>query len=291
MNHHVTVVKCGGSPLIDRAALCKDIAALAAAGHRVVLVHGGAAEVDRLAQRLGVPQRRLTTPSGSSSRYTDPATLEVLQLALAGKVKPELVAALNRDGARAVGLTGMDGAVLTAKRTAAHRAVLDGRRVMIRDDHNGRIRKVDPALLELLLDGGCTPVLSPPALAEDGTPVNVDADRTATAVAIALRATRLVLLTGAPGVLADHRDESSLLPEFAVAPAGPVGDAAVGGMTAKLQAARDALLGGVTDVVVADGRVDGPLSAALAGGGTRISIAARTTGDTPAETAETTVGV
>ncbi|MET7638020.1 [LysW]-aminoadipate kinase [Streptomyces sp. NPDC005438] len=294
MNHDVTVVKCGGSPLIDRAGLCRDVAALASAGHRVVLVHGGAAEVDRLAQRLGVPQRRLTTPSGSSSRYTDPATLEVLQLALAGKVKPELVAALNRNGARAVGLTGMDGGVLRARRAAAHHAVLDGRKKMIRDDHNGRIREVDPTLLRLLLGDGCTPVLSPPALAEDGTPVNVDADRTATAVAVALGAARLVLLTGAPGVLADHRDESSVLPTFPVAPSGPVGDAAVGGMTAKLQAARGALLGGVTDVVVADGRVNAPLSAAFAGGGTRVRLAAPDTDGAFAgapETETTTVGV
>lgn len=288
MNHQVTVVKCGGSPLIDREAICADIAALAAAGQRVVLVHGGAAEVDRLAQRLDVPQRRLTTPSGSSSRYTDPATLEVLQLALAGKVKPQLVAALNRAGARAVGLTGMDGSVLKAKRTAAHRALLDGRKVMIRDDHNGRIRDVDPALLELLLDAGYTPVLSPPALAEDGSPVNVDADRSATAVAVALRATRLVLLTGAPGVLGDHRDETTLLPELDVPGTGPVSGAAVGGMTAKLQAAREALLGGVGAVVVADGRTGRPVSAALAGSGTCVRLAAPTTRDT---VAATTVGV
>ncbi|MET9349451.1 [LysW]-aminoadipate kinase [Streptomyces termitum] len=274
MIHPVTVVKCGGSPAIDRDAMCADIASLAAAGRRVVLVHGGAAEVDLLAERLGVPQRRLTTPSGSSSRYTDPATLEVLQLALAGKVKPALVAALGRYGARAAGLTGLDGATVTARRTAAHRAVLDGRTVMIRDDHNGRIRAVDPALLNLLLDAGVVPVLSPPALAEDGTAVNVDADRAAAAVAVALGAERLVLLTGAPGVLADHRDESSLLPEYRVPAEGPVGDAAVGGMRAKLQAAREALLGSVAEVVVADGRVREPVSGALGGAGTTVRLTA-----------------
>ncbi|MFJ6798046.1 [LysW]-aminoadipate kinase [Streptomyces sp. NPDC091268] len=278
MNHPVTVVKCGGSPSIDRDAMCADIAALTAEGRRVVLVHGGAAEVDLLAGRLGVAQRRLTTPSGSSSRYTDPATLEVLQLALAGKVKPALVAALGRCGARAVGLTGMDGRTVTARRTAAHRAVLDGRTVMIRDDHNGRIRHVDPSLLTLLLEAGLVPVLSPPALAEDGGAVNVDADRTAAAVAAALGARRLVLLTGAPGVLADHRDESSLLPEYEVPDSGPVGDAAVGGMKAKLQAAREALLGSVAEVLVADGRVKNPVSAALAGAGTSVRlVAARAT--------------
>ncbi|MCP2166899.1 [LysW]-aminoadipate kinase [Goodfellowiella coeruleoviolacea] len=276
MTDHVTVVKCGGGRTLDREAVCRDLAALSAAGGPVVLVHGGAADADQLAGRLGVPQRRLTTPSGSSSRYTDPATLEVLLMALAGKIKPGLVAALARHGARAAGLTGMDGNLLRAKRTATHRAVLDGRTVVVRDDHNGRIRAVDPAILTTLLDRGIVPVVSPPALGEDSQPVNVDADRAAAAIAAALSTVvpaTLVLLTAAPGVLADHTDERTLLPDFRVPPAGPVGAEATGGMTVKLQAARDALLGGVGTVVIADGRGDSPVSNALAGAGTRVRVA------------------
>ncbi|MDI6102999.1 [LysW]-aminoadipate kinase [Actinoplanes sp. NEAU-A12] len=275
MTSSVTVVKCGGGPSLDLEAICRDVAALTRADQPVVLVHGGSGELDRLADRLGVPQRRMTTPSGSSSRYTDPATLEVLLMALVGKVKPGLVAGLARHGASAVGLTGMDHRLLVARRTATHRAVLDGRTVLIRDDHNGRIQSVDPTIVRLLVDAGITPVISPPALGEDGGPVNVDADRAAAAVAAALATptcrTTLILLTAAPGVLADPGDESSLRSEVALAATGPVLPEAVGGMTVKLQAARDALRGGVTRVLVADGRRPAPVTDALAGAGTSIT--------------------
>ncbi|WP_369269309.1 [LysW]-aminoadipate kinase [Streptomyces sp. R11] len=274
MTDEITVVKCGGGLSHAQDDICRDLARLPVG--RTVLVHGGAVELDRLADRLGVPQRRLTTPSGSSSRYTDPATLEVLLMALVGKIKPALVAALARHGARPVGLTGMDARLVTAKRTAAHRAVLDGRTVVVRDDHSGRIRDVDPTVLVTLLEAGCLPVVSPPALGAEGA-VNVDADRLAAAIAGALadtRPVRLVLLTTAPGVLRDPADESSLVPEIELSD-DPVTEAAVhGGMTAKLQAARAALDAGVGTVVIADGRVPDPVSAALDGAGTRVRFTA-----------------
>jgi [amino group carrier protein]-L-2-aminoadipate 6-kinase len=268
----ITVVKCGGGPSLEREEICHDLAS--APRGRVLLVHGGAADLDRLAGRLGVPQRRLSTPNGTSSRYTDAATLEVLLLALAGQVKPALVAMLARCGARPVGLSGMDAHLMRAERPTAHRAVLDGRVRVVRDDHSGRIRSVDPSILLTLLGAGCLPVVSPPALDGSGRPVNVDADRAAAAVAGALSATRpvrLVLLTAAPGVLRDASDEGSLLPSVRV-PDGPVGGSAVGGMTVKLLAARDALRAGVRSVVIADGRVAGPLRAAIAGAGTTVEL-------------------
>ncbi|GAA2553709.1 [LysW]-aminoadipate kinase [Winogradskya consettensis] len=271
MTSEITVVKCGGSPLIDRAALCADIAGLTRAGGRVVLVHGGAAEVDGLAAQLGVPQRRLTTPGGTSSRYTDPATLDVLMMALAGRIKPELVGALAAGGVRAVGLTGLDGSLITARRPAAHRAVVDGRKVVVRDDRSGRIEHVDAGLLRILLAHDMVPVVSPPALGLDGLAVNVDADRAAAAIAVALGATRLVLLTGAPGVLTDPADETSLLSELALAADGTSGVPGVGGgMTVKLAAAHAALTGGVREVRIADGRSAAPLTGALAGKGTAV---------------------
>lgn len=274
MTDEITVVKCGGGLSHNHGDICRDLARLPVG--RTVLVHGGAVELDRLADRLGVPQRRLTTPSGSSSRYTDPATLEVLLMALVGKVKPALVAALARHGARPVGLTGMDARLVTAQRTAAHRAVLGGRTVVVRDDHSGRVRDVDPTVLVTLLEAGSLPVVSPPALGADGA-VNVDADRMAAAIAGALartRPVRLVLLTAAPGVLRDPADESSLIPAIELSDE-PVTEAAVhGGMTAKLQAARAALDAGVGTVVIADGRVTDPVSAALDGSGTTVRFTA-----------------
>ncbi|WP_279581090.1 amino acid kinase family protein [Fodinicola feengrottensis] len=241
-------------------------------------MHGGAADIARVAAELGVPARSLRSPSGITSRYTDAAMLDVVTLALVGRAKPRLLAALSRAGVPAVGLTGLDAALLRAVRKPARRSVTeDGRVQLVRDDHSGRIVAVEPLSLQVLLDGGLLPVVSPPASAADGTPLNVDADRAAAAIAGALKADRLVLLTAAPGVLADVQDPDSLLSSFALPADGSldqVEHAASGGMQRKLVAAREALQGGVPVVRIADGRVSRPLSAALSGAGSEITIAA-----------------
>lgn len=267
------VVKCGGHGAVDPLAVCEDIRELRRERRQVVLVHGGSADIGALAARMGVPARRMTAPDGVSTRYTDAATLEVVHLALTGIAKPRLTGALNAAGVPAVGLTGLDGGLLRARRKTAHRAVVDGRKVIVRDDHSGRITEVNTALLRLLLSQEYVPVVSPPALAEDGRAVNTDADRAAAAVAAGLRADTLVLLTGAPGVLADPEDEGSVLAVCAVAPSGPPPFTG-GGMGLKLIAAREALLGGVGRVLVADGRRPDPVRAALAGEATEIVLGA-----------------
>jgi acetylglutamate/LysW-gamma-L-alpha-aminoadipate kinase len=268
----ILVVKCGGHEAVDAGAVCHDVAGLVRAGWQVVLVHGGSGEIERLAARLGVPQRVHLAPDGVPSRHTDEATLEVVTLALAGSVKPGLVAALSRSGVRAVGLTGLDGDLVRARRKTAQRALVDGRLVMVRDNHAGTVQGIDAGLLHVLLARTLVPVVSPPARAEDGSPLNVNADRLAAAVAVALAAECLVFLTGAPGVLRDPADESTLLDSCELGRTGSAVPGVGGGMALKLIAAREALLGGVGRVRIADGRRAGPVAAALAGGGTRVRL-------------------
>lgn len=264
------VVKCGGAAGTRPAAVAADIAAL---DRPVVLVYGGSHSVDQLADRLGVPQRRLTSPSGVSTRHTDRATLEVLTLALLGQVQTEWLVEFGRHGVSAVALSGLDAGLLRAHRRGAVRAVVDGRKVTIRDDHSGRVVSVNGALLRMLLREKVTPVVSPPALAEDGQPVNANADRIAAAVAAELGADTLVFLTAAPGLLADPSDEATLLTDHVLPPTNGTGPAR-GGMTMKLIAAREALQAGVGRVVIGEGRVAGPVRRALDGGGTRIRLGA-----------------
>lgn len=271
----VLVVKCGGHEAVDADAVCRDVAGLVRDGWRVVLVHGGSGEIERLAARLGVPQRVQVAPDGVPSRYTDGATLEVVTLALAGSVKPGLVATLSRCGVRAVGLTGLDADVVTARRKTAQRALVDGRRILIRDSHAGTVRAVDAGLLRVLLGQGLVPVLSPPARGDDGAPLNINADRMAAAVATALGAESLVFLTGASGVLRDPADESTVLAIAELDRTGQAVPGVGGGMALKLIAAREALLGGVGEVRIADGRCCGPVTAALAGAGTRATLGNR----------------
>ncbi len=265
------VVKCGGSAAVDPSSVCADVAELTAAGQPVVLIGGGSADIERLAARLSVPMRRLTSPDGLTARFTDEATLEVVSMALAGVVQPRLVTALLAAGVAAVGLTGVDGALLRARRRRAKRALVDGRQVIVRGDHSGRITAVNIALLTCLLDAGFVPVVSPPVLADDGSVLNADADRVAAAVAGAIGASALLLLTGAPGVLADPADPRSVLPVCVVPPDGPPPQR-TGGIGVKLLAARDALTAGVPTVLIAGGDGPRPVRRALSGAGTTVAL-------------------
>lgn len=270
--NQILVVKCGGNAAVDPMKVCEDAATLHRAGQPLVLVHGGSADINDLGERLGVPERRLAAPDGVSTRYTDAAALEVVSMALSGIVQPRLVTNLGQLGVRAVGLSGWDAGLLRARRKEAHRAVVDGRRTVVRDDHSGRITHVDTGLLHTLLDADIVPVVSSPALAEDGGSVNVDADRTAAAVAGALDAEALVMLTGAPGVLRDPADESSVQATYRMARTGAP-EHVGGGMSLKLVAAREALLDGVSKVLIGDGRRETPVRRALGGQATTVLLA------------------
>lgn len=263
------VVKCGGVVTEQPEFLCEDLADRHRKGERLLLVHGGSSDIERIGGQLGVRQRRLVGPGGVSGRYTDPATLAVVMMALAGVVKPRLVEALVRHGMPAIGLTGLDAALVTAVAKKPFRAAVDGRSAIIRDDRSGRIASVNSAALHRLLDAGFLPVLSPPAFSEDGA-LNVDADRLAAAVAAAVGARELVLLSDVPGVLADRADRGSVQARYVVPVEGPPAVSG-GGMGAKLTAARTALVAGAR-VRIFSGLEPAPLSKALAGHGTEVVL-------------------
>jgi [amino group carrier protein]-L-2-aminoadipate 6-kinase len=236
-----------------------------------VLVHGGSDRVDRLGEALGRPSEYYTSPSGVVSRRSDPAHLEVLVLALAGGVQTEIVRAFAHLGVRAVGLSGVDGGLLIARRREGMRAVVDGRVVRVTDDWSGTIERVNTELLRSVLGLGVVPVVGPPALTEHAEVVNVDADRVAAEVAIALHAETLVLLTNVPGLLRERDDPTSLIRAVGRAEVEKVLPFAEGRMRKKVLAARSALEGGVGRVVIASSQVDAPVGRALGGEGTVFS--------------------
>ena len=266
------VVKIGGNAGVEFGDVLDDVASRAASGSRVVLVHGCSDAATRLQEALGQAPRFVTSPSGYPSRFTDRAALDVLVTAAAG-VNATLVEGLRARGVDAVGLSGMDGGLWRGPRKTAIRAVEDGRTVVLRDGYTGRVRDVDAGLLEALLERGRVPVVGPPAWADDGVPVNVDADRAAAATAGALGAEALVILSNVPGLLADVDDAGSLVREVT----GDAFDAAMalakGRMRTKMLAAREALDRGVGRVVLAAAGEAGPIEAALGGGGTTLVAA------------------
>ncbi len=194
--------------------------------------------------------------------------METVVLALAGKVQTRLVAGLGARGARAVGLSGVDARLLLARRRLGARAVVDGRVIHLADDLAGSIEHVNDGFLRELLGLGWLPVVGPPAVTEDGTVVNVDADAAAAAVASALRAEALVLLTNVPGLLRQADVPTSVVPRVEPDAFEPALALARGRMRKKLLAARDARAAGVGQVVIASSRTDRPLARALAGEGT-----------------------
>ena len=266
----LTVIKLGGAAGLDHAPAIADIADLARQGERLVVVHGCSHAADTLGEALGVPARYVTSSAGVRSRYTDAATLRVFLMA-AQQVNAEIVAALQRRGVAAVGLSGLDGGLLRGPRKATLRIVEDGRQRMLHDDHTGRVERVNAALLRLLLDAGYLPVIAPLALADSGEIVNVDGDRAAAAIAVALNADALALLSNVPGLLADPHDERSVVASLPADDAREYEQRVTGGMRRKLMGAREALRGGVQRVVLGDGRIRHPVRVALAGKGTVIA--------------------
>jgi len=258
------VVKIGGAAGNDPANVLAEIAQRT----DCVLVHGGSEDADRLGARLGVPARTFTSPSGVVSRHTDEAQLEVIVLALAGGLQTRLVSQLAALGARAVGLSGVDGGTLRARRKEGAREVVDGRVLRVMDDRSGTLERVDPGLLTLLLNAGFVPVVGPPAITPEGEVVNVDADRVAAAIAVALGATDLVLLTNVPGLLRAPPDPATRIREVPRDGFDPILALARGRMRKKVLAAQEALHGGVARAVIAPSAAANPIASALAGEGT-----------------------
>ena len=265
------VVKVGGGAGIAYDTLCNDLAALTRAGQRFVLVHGGSHETNTLAERLGHPPRFVTSPSGYTSRYTDRVTLELFLMATAGKVNKLIVERLQHVGVNAIGLSGLDGRILQGQRKAVIRIIEDGKQKVLRDDWTGTVEQVNTDLLRLLLDAGLLPVIAPIAVSTIGEALNVDGDRAAAAIAAALGADTLVLLTNVPGLLRAFPDERTLVRHIPRADVEEYLPLAQGRMKKKILGASEALNQGVGRVILGDARVSEPVSRALAGEGTVIA--------------------
>jgi [amino group carrier protein]-L-2-aminoadipate/L-glutamate 6-kinase len=264
------VVKIGGGSGVATEQIVQDVARLVAQGERVVLVHGGSDLTNTLSQQLGHETRMITSPSGMTSRYTDAETLRIFAMAVAGQINTELVALLQQQGVNALGLSGVDGRLLVAKRKAVVRSVNpDGRVQILRDDYTGQIEQVNATLLRQLIATGYTPVIAPLALSHEGERLNVDGDRAAAALAAALHADDLAIMTNVAGLLADPHNAETLIHSIPTERLDDYMDYAKGRMRKKLLGAREALNGGVTRVCIGNAA----LPDVLRGAGTTIEAA------------------
>jgi acetylglutamate/LysW-gamma-L-alpha-aminoadipate kinase len=270
MVENVIVVKLGGAEGVDFSAICRDTATILSQGKKLVLVHGGSAEANQLGEAVGYPPRFITSPSGYTSRYTDRRTLEIFAMAVNGKVNTLLVEQLQTLGVNAFGLSGLDGRLMAATRKDTIQSVENGKRKIIRDDYTGKIEKINAPLLNTILEAGYLPVIAPLAVSAAGEALNVDADRAAAMVAAALQAGTLILLTAVPGLMRAFPDESTLIHTLPQQKLAEALNFAEGRMKKKVLGAQEALQGGVGRVIIADGRVENPITNALNGKGTVI---------------------
>ena len=264
------VVKVGGRKELDYDAICADVAAQWKAGRRLVLVHGGSYQTNVVAQQLGHPPQFVTSVSGFVSRRTDQRTLEIFEMVYCGKMNKQIVESLQRHGVNAIGLSGIDGRLLEGNRKSAIKVVIDGRRRVLRDDYTGTVKQVNTALLRTLLEAGYLPVVAPLAISYESEAMNVDGDRAAAAIAAALDAEQLIILSNVPGLLREFPDESTLIERV---PAERVDEYMVfaeGRMKKKVMGAAEAVAQGVGRVVFADARAATPVASGMAGQGTVI---------------------
>ena len=201
--------------------------------------------------------------SGVKSRLTDKETLIIAEMVMAGKINKELVSELLKREVKAVGISGIDGNTIQSKRKDKL-TIYDperGKKRVIRGDNSGKIEKVDPTLLQLLLENGYTPVIAPITASEEMDPLNTDGDRTAVHVASALKADKLVLFTDVEGVLKDGK----VVPKIGAEDIKDFFELVKGGMKKKVFAAREALDMGIQEVIVSSGLVENPISDAVEG--------------------------
>ena len=239
----IVVVKYGGGAMVNetlKQQVMEDIVLLRLVGVKVVLVHGGGPEISALMEKLGKKPEFV-----DGLRVTDRETVDIVQMALAGKVNKTLVNLLEMKGGRAIGLSGMDGRMIEAKKK-------DERLGWV-----GEITKIRIAPVTDLIEKGYIPVISTLGCDGEGNTYNINGDTAAAQIAGALGAERMILMTDIAGILRDKDDPSTLIPEITTEEAARLREEGVvtGGMIPKVDCCVEAIRRGVKRVIIMDGRV------------------------------------
>lgn len=238
------VVKYGGAAMKDstlKDKVIRDVVFMSCVGLRPILVHGGGPEINSWLNKLGIEAQ-----FKNGLRVTDAATMDVVEMVLVGRVNKEIVALINQAGGSAVGLCGKDGGLFEAR---------PGDQAEI--GFVGEVTRVNPQILETLVQNGHIPVVSSVAADELGQAYNINADTVAGEIAAALGAEKLILLTDTAGILRDYKDPSTLIPRLDIQKARKLIDEGIvsGGMIPKVNCCVRSLAQGVKATHIIDGRM------------------------------------
>jgi acetylglutamate kinase len=248
------VVKYGGNAMVDESlknSFARDIVLMKLVGMRPVVVHGGGPQIGNLLKRLGKESQFV-----EGMRVTDSETMDVVEMVLGGLVNQQIVNLINLHNGRAVGLTGKDGDLIRARKLVFTRAAPEMNTPEIIDiGHVGEVSSIDTNIIETLSQGGFIPIIAPIGVGEDGQAYNINADLVAGAVAKAMQAEKLMLLTNTTGVL---DKQGNLLTGLSPQQVNSlIEDGTIhGGMLPKIRCALDAVQSGVKTSHIIDGRVE-----------------------------------
>jgi acetylglutamate kinase len=259
------VVKVGGDVLVEpkiRKALCEQLALLWSFSIRVIVVHGGGAELDAVCASMNIPVQKV-----AGRRVTSPEVLDAAKMVFAGQVHMDLLAELQAAGVPAVGLTGLDAGLVKAHKRPPVAVVADGATEAQLVDFGlvGDIDAVDPHILSHLLEGGFMPVVAPLSGGTDGAIYNTNADTIAASLAAAVGAEKLFFLLSVPGLLQDVAKSSSLIPHATLEELAALEAKGIisGGMRPKITAVKAALQGGVPSAHLVSGTAPDALLAEI----------------------------
>jgi acetylglutamate kinase len=248
LDQKTVVIKFGGNAMVDetlKSSFAQDIVLLKQVGVNPVIVHGGGPQIGKLLEQIGKKSRFI-----AGMRVTDNETMDVVEMVLGGQVNKQIVSLINRHGGRAVGLTGKDGGMISARKMR-----LAGSDTEANDlGQVGEVESIDPAVVAMLDHGDFIPVIAPIGVGVDGSSYNINADLVAGELARVLGAEKLLLLTNTPGVL--DLDGNLLTGLSAAETERLIADGIIhGGMLPKVRCALDAVNAGVRTSQIIDGRV------------------------------------
>ena len=247
------VVKFGGNAMVDpllHESFARDVVLMKLVGMNPVVVHGGGPQIGSLLEKLNIH-----TEFVDGMRVTDSQTMDVVEMVLGGSVNKEIVSSINRNGGKAIGVTGKDGQMIRARKltVSRHSPELDAPEI-IDIGHVGEVDQIDTEVLQVILDSHFIPVIAPIGVGEDGSTFNINADLVAGKLAQVMQAEKLMLLTNVAGLLDSGGQVLTGLTTEQVD--GLIGDGTIsGGMLPKIRCALEAVKSGVTSAHIIDGRV------------------------------------
>jgi len=246
------VIKYGGNAMVDeelKRGFARDVVLMKLVGMNPVVVHGGGPQIGSLLERIGKKSEFV-----DGLRVTDRETIDVVEMVLGGLVNKSIVALINAQGGRAVGLSGKDGGMIQARKLLLRQGQSDDDGEVVDIGQVGEIEQINPAVVDTLDQANFIPVIAPIGAGTDGTAYNINADTVAGSLAVTLKAEKLILLTNTPGVLNSDDQLLELLSETEAQNLIEQGVIS-GGMLPKVQCALEAVAGGVRTATISDGRV------------------------------------